>query len=268
MSEVERFYDRNPRYEWERLERHRTEFAVTLRALEDHLPAPPAKVLDVGGGPGRYAIELARRGYEVILFDLSRGCLELAREKAKEAGVTLAGYEHGDATDLSRFADEEFDTVLLMGPLYHLLEEGDRRRAIREARRVLKPEGLIFAAFITRYAPIRWAAKYEPSWIIDQRKRLEGLLASGQLPACPGGGFTDAWFAHPAEIEPLMEGEGFETLELIACEGVISMIEEKINELSGEPWESWVELNYRLGKDPSIHGAAEHLLYVGRKRRR
>lgn len=265
-SRVERFYDRNPQHEWERLERHRTEFAMTMRALEDHLPRPPAKVLDIGGGPGRYAVELAKRGYEVTLFDLSRGCLEFAEERAREAGVGLAGYEHGNATDLSRFEDAKLEVALLMGPLYHLLEEGERQRAIREARRVLRPNGVIFAAFITRYAPIRWAAKYEPELIIEDRKGLEGLLTSGRLRARPGGGFTDAYFIHPAEVKPLMEEEGFQTLELIACEGLISMIEEKVNELSGEPWERWVELNYRLGKDLSLHGAAEHLLYVGRRR--
>ncbi len=59
MNEIEAFYDENAQYEWERLERHRTEFAVTLRALKDYLPPAPAKILDVGGGPGRYAIALA-----------------------------------------------------------------------------------------------------------------------------------------------------------------------------------------------------------------
>ncbi len=93
---IERAYDRQPEREWERMDRHRTEFGVTLRALAEHLPPPPGRVLDCGGGPGRYAIELARRGYEVMLYDLSAACLRLAREKAAEAGVTLAGLErHG-----------------------------------------------------------------------------------------------------------------------------------------------------------------------------
>ena len=267
LDPVERYYDEHAREEWKRLERHRTELAVTLRALGEYLPSPPAKVLDVGGGPGRYAVELARRGYRVVLLDLSRACLELVREKAHEAGVELAGYEHGDARDLTRFGDGSFDAVLLLGPLYHLLAEEERRRAIREAWRVLRPAGLLFAAFITRYAVVRWAAKESPEWILKNRGRLEMVLASGVLRKHPGEpGFPSAYLARPAEIVPLMESEGFETLDLVACEGVISMIEERVNELSGELWEAWVELNYRLGKDPSVHGAAEHLLYVGRKR--
>ena len=77
---VERLYDQGAGREWEREERHRTEFAVTRRALSQHLPPPPARVLDCGGGPGRYAIELARQGYAVTLFDLSSACLQLAEK--------------------------------------------------------------------------------------------------------------------------------------------------------------------------------------------
>ena len=266
MSRVERFYDNEARYEWNRLERHRTEFAVSMHALRDYLPKPPAKILDVGGGPGRYAIALTQQGYEVTLCDLSRKCLEFARAKAKEAEVELADYLHANATDLSQFPRESYDVVLLMGPLYHLLEAKEREKAVSEAREVLKPGGLIFAAFITRYAPILYAAAYAPEWIEDDQQ-LEELLATGALKAdAEGKGFTDAYFAHPSEVKPLMEAGGFETLELIGCEGVVSTCEDKINELTGEHWEGWVELNYRLGKDPTVWGAASHLLYVGRKK--
>ena len=65
------YYDSQCELEWKRLENHRTEFALTIRALDRYLPSPPARLLDCGGGPGRYAIELAKRGYKVTLFDLS-----------------------------------------------------------------------------------------------------------------------------------------------------------------------------------------------------
>ncbi len=265
---IRRCYDQQPEAEWERLERHRTEFAVTLRALEEHLPPPPAKVLDCGGGPGRYAIELARRGYEVTLFDLSAGCLQMAREKAAEVGVALAGYEQGTATDLARFPDETFDAVLLMGPLYHLLEERDRRQALAEARRVLRSGGPLFAAFISRYAPIRYAAVHEPTWPLEQPERLEALLATGILPPRGTGGpeFV-AYFAHPTEVVPLCRDEGFEIVTVLGVEGLVSMIEGPVNVLSGDAWSVWVDLNYRVADDPTIHGCVEHLLVVAIKPR-
>jgi 2-polyprenyl-3-methyl-5-hydroxy-6-metoxy-1,4-benzoquinol methylase len=84
LNETETFYDQNAQYEWDRLQRHRTEFAVTLRVLKDYLPPAPAKIADIGGGPGRYSIALAQRGYQVTLIDLSKGCLEFAKQKAHE----------------------------------------------------------------------------------------------------------------------------------------------------------------------------------------
>lgn len=268
MERVESYYDQHSLREWERLERHRTEFAVTMCALREHLPAAPARILDVGGGPGRYSLALALSGYSVTLLDLSAGNLALAREKAREQAVRLEGFVHGSALDLTGFPASSFDAVLLMGPLYHLLQSEQRAEAVRQALRALRPGGLLFTAFITRYAPIRDMAKYEPEQLHARREWYEALLATGiyRAPAnTDGSAFTDAYFALPSEVRPFMEGLGLHTLDLIACEGITSMLEEKVNELNHEAWSAWAELNYRLGKDPSIHGSAEHLLHVGVK---
>lgn len=266
-SVVKSYYDANPEREWARLEQHRTEFAVTMRAFSDYLPAQPATLLDIGGGPGRYSIALARMGYAVTLLDLSSVELDFARAKAKEEGVELADYVRANALDLSALSPASYDAVLLMGPLYHLLSEDERRRAILEARRLLRDEGLLFAALITRYAPIRFAAKFEPDLLLNGQPSAQEMLQHGENrpPHDQEGYFTEAYFAHPSEVKPLMESCGFATLDLIGCEGVVARIEDRINELDGELWEAWVDLNYRVGKDPCLYGASEHLLYVGRK---
>src|SRR5262249_3295711 len=132
----------------------------------------PCRVLDVGGGPGRYSIALARQGYSVTLYDLSQRCLELAEQNAKELGAELSAIVKGNALSLRDFADGTFDVVLLMGPLYHLLNENQRRQAVSEARRVLKPSGTVFATVITRYAPARWSAKNEPEWFENYGKQI------------------------------------------------------------------------------------------------
>ena len=263
LNPVERMYDAGSEREWQRLERHRTEFGVTMRALADYLPPSPATIFDIGGGPGRYAIALAHRGYEVSLLDLSRSNLALAAEKALKAKIHFAQIVRGNALNLSIFEDESFDAVLLFGPLYHLLHEAERLQAVQDGTRVLKRNGRFFAAFITRFAPFRDAAANYPDWLINNREYAEKILATGVHDR--GKGFVNAYFAHPTDICPFMESVGLQTLNLIGCEGVVSAAEEKVNQLAGADFDLWVDFNYRLGQDRSLHGAAEHLLYIGEK---
>ena len=179
--------------------------------------------------------------------------------------MRLADAMRSNAVDLAHVPPAKYDAALLLGPLYHLIEEADRQRAVAESARVLRPGGLVFAAVITRYAAIRWAAKNDPALVVEDPEGFERIVASGVNLARPGGGFTNAHFMHAADLRPLMEQAGFETLDLIACEGVVSLIEERVNALDGDLGQVWVDLNYRLGKDPAVHAGAEHVLYVGRK---
>jgi len=263
MPPVEQYYDHHAPTEWQRLEHHRTEFAVTLRALHEFLPPPPATILDIGGGPGRYAIALTQQGYTVTLVDLAHQNLVLAVEHAATAQVHVAHVVHANALNLAALLPATYDAVLLLGPLYHLLTIQERTQAVHEALRVLKPHGVLCAAFITRFAPFRNAAKRDPLWLLQHQAYAEQLLITGQHTA--GANFTHVYFAHPAEICPFMESMGLKTREMIGCEGVVSEVEEQVNQLTGAAWEAWVDLNYRLGKEPTLHGAAEHLLYIGQK---
>jgi len=265
-TQIEQYYDDSPLREWERLERHRTEFAVTCQVLTEILPASSAHILDVGGGPGRYALMLAERGYQVTLLDLSQKNLDFARQKADATGQTLHDYVHANATDLSAFPSEIFDAVLLLGPLYHLVELEQRQQALREAKRVLKSGGLVFAIFITRNALLRTLARQMPSSLFEESTQWEHFLQTGVYEGHSPIGFTASYFAHPTEVCPLLEQEGFEVLGLQACEGIVGDIEERINHLTGEHWQAWVDLNVSLGKDPSVLGAAYHLLVTARKR--
>ena len=262
-SNVETYYDQNAREEWDRLERHQIEFQVTLRALTEFLPPTPARLIDIGGGPGRYAITLAQRGYRVTLVDLSAGNLELARQKAAEAGVELDGYLHANALDLSSFAAGSFDAALLLGPLYHLHKLEERQAALQQAYRLLKPGGPVFASLITRFAGFRDAAVHGYSFVLDDPAYSENLLATGIHDN--GKGFADAYFCHPEEVIPLGESAGFTTLRLMGCEGILAGHEEYVNSLTGPDHDFWLDINYRMAQEACLLGASDHLLYIGRK---
>ncbi len=263
MESVACYYEHDAHNEWERLDRRRTEFAVTLRALAEFLPAPPATILDVGGGPGRYAVALAARGYAVTLVDLASANIQRAADAAARANVTLQGIFAGNALDLGRFPAAGFDAILLLGPLYHLIDQQDRSTAVTEASRLLKPTGVLFAAYLTRYSALRVCAERHPQWLYEHPEYVERLLGHGIHQG--EWGFTTAYHAHADEIRPFMERHGFTSLELIGCEGIVAHTETSVNALGGAAWEWWVDLNYRLGKRPDLHAGATHLLYVGRK---
>jgi SAM-dependent methyltransferase len=152
---VRNYYAESVQEEWTRLTRdayHRLEFDTTLRFLGKHLPQK-GRVLDAGGGPGRYTIELAKRGYGVVLLDLTPANLEFARQQIERAKVQngVEQIVEGSIVDLARFADSTFDAVVCLGgPLSHVLEPSSRDRAIDELVRVCKKDAPIFVSVMGR----------------------------------------------------------------------------------------------------------------------
>ena len=276
MNIVERFYDGNAGQEWERLtfehEPHRwLEFQVGMQIMEKYLPPAPARMLDVGSGPGRYAIALAERGYRVTLFDLSGQSLELAQRNVAEAGVEdrMEGYEQGEASDLGRFADGCFDAVLVMGPLYHLIDEADRLAAVRESLRVLKAGGVVLAATINHLGVARAGVSEFPDWYNDPicLNIVDSYI--NRVPYDEPHGFTEAYFAHPLELRRWYEDAGAETISMAAQEGIAGGLRDECRRLAENPtaWQHFVRIVLATCEDPTILGGSEHTLYVGRKSR-
>jgi SAM-dependent methyltransferase len=170
-----------------------------------------------------------------------------------------------DSRDLGKVEDGEFDAVLLMGPLYHLVEEADRRRALREAVGRLRVGGVLFSAFISRFGVLGELMKRTPQWVEDPA-RVRSLLERGRRPdEHPRGGFR-GYFALAPEIAPLHEALGLETLVVAGIEPAISAEDESYNRLPAAQRQLWLELLYEISTEASVVGASRHLLYVGRKR--
>lgn len=267
---VRAFYRRSADREWRRLAHdpfHRLELDTTLRFLWKHLPES-GLVLDAGGGPGRYTIELARRGYDVVLFDYTPECLDLARRRIARMGVRrkVRSIEEGSIVDLSRFSAGHFDAVVCLGgPLSHVPTEAQRREAIAELARVTKPGGPIFVSVMGRLAVLAETPHYWPD-VLDDASYFEDCWKTGDDRKWCGDSF--AHFFWPEEFVALIREAGVEIVECVGLEGVGSSFIEDVNRLARkhpERWQTWLAAHAELCTHPAVFASSQHLLVVGRK---
>jgi SAM-dependent methyltransferase len=260
-SEIRAYYDRGGESGRLLAGAGRLEFLRTWDVLSRVLPGPPAVVLDVGGGTGVYAGPLAERGYAVHLVDPVPNHVDVA---AARPGVTAA---IGDARALDR-PDASADAVLLLGPLYHLVEKADRLAAWREAGRVARPGGVVVAATISRFASMLDGLARN---LLERPEFLDvilGDLANGQhrnLADVPGW-FTTAYFHHPDE--PIVEATeaGLVVHRVVLVEGPLWMLDRLAEILADEARTAQVlDLLRQVETEPSLLGASSHLLTVAQR---
>jgi SAM-dependent methyltransferase len=189
ICDIAAYYDSDPEREHCRLERNQLEYDLTWRYLNQYLPSQ-GSILEIGAATGRYTLELAKRGYTLTAVDLSAALLEECRRRIAAEGLERqVRLVVADARDLSQVAETGFDAVLLMGPLYHLIEEADRKVALQEAFDRLREGGILFSAFLSRFGILGDLLKNVPSWIEGQAE-VRSLLESGKRPDhFPRGGF-------------------------------------------------------------------------------
>ncbi len=265
ISDIRRMYDGDVESEAERLDRHQLEYELTWRYLETYLPSG-GHILEIGAAAGRYTLPLARRGYRVTAVDLSAGLLRENRRLAQADGlVGRIRHVQADARDLAVVgAGGGYDAALVMGPLYHLIYEDDRRRALEQVYGVLLPDAPLFTAWISRLGILGGLMRYFPEWI-EERDEVRSVMERGHDPPDRHKGGFRGYFARAEEIAPLHESVGFVTDVLAGVEPAISADDEAYNVLEGERRRLWLDLLYEISAEPTQVAASGHLLYIGHK---
>ena len=244
------------------------EFVRTQALLERYLPAVPSEVADVGGGPGRYAIWLAERGYRVHLLDPIALHIEQARgASGVRPRSALASADVGDARSLP-FTDESVDAVLLLGPLYHLPERADRLQALVEARRVCRPGGVVVAAAISRFASTLDGLR--GGYLVD---RSFAEIAAADLhdgrhrnPTGDPSYFTTAYFHRPGDLAAECAAAGLVHEATLAVEGAAWLLPDLDAWLADEDRRAaLLRALAELEAEPTLLGVSAHLLVVARR---
>lgn len=216
-----------------------------------------AKVLEIGAGTGRYSITLAKEGYKVTAVELVDSNLDVLRKNS--SGIENIVSYQGDALNLGRLEDEQFDVTLLFGPMYHLYDTEDVHKAIDEAVRVTKKDGIILVAFLSVYA-------------IMNDNYLNGTFAAGVTE-----NFDDSYGVKHfeeqlftgydiVEFEQLFEAHTTKHLTTVAVDNILELAEGRADfKMSDEEFELFAKYHLATCEKRELLGCSSHLLYICQK---
>lgn len=229
------------------------EFLTTMRVLEDYVE-PGMKILDLGAGTGAYAVPLAERGCAVDAVELAEKNAALLREKIQPGQQVRVFCQ--SAADLSRFPEDAYDAVLVLGPLYHLHDPAERKQCLQEARRVCKRDGVLLLAYISNDMVPLTECRYRDFFAIETPHTYDH--ETFQLE-----NFPFVFKTLEAMRQELTEN-GVEILREIAADGVSELLADTINAMSEASYREYLKYHFYCCEKPEMLGRSSHLLFVGR----
>jgi len=271
-NEVTNFYDQYAQREWERLDADvysRIMFMQHMDFVMEHIK-PGMHVLDAGCGAGRYAIEFAKIGCNVTLFDISGEQLSIAQEKITERDLSgnISGYVQGDVRDLSVFAESTFDMVICYGaPLSYVLDGRDA--AVAEFYRVLKSGGVVAASVNNKWGILRDLVGRQFQDFFNNPKYwyIHKVLDTGDLPKHEKIAQPARHFFHACELKELFAFGMFKELQLATSPSIICGSRQQANQLCEDEaaYSTILDIEMRAYRNEALADSGEFLLVKGKK---
>lgn len=258
LSPLERYYNRFDEDSRLLSRQGQVEFRTSVRYMEKYLK-PGMKILEIGAGTGRYSHYFARKGYAVHAVELIAHNIRILQKNThRDENLTVT---QANAMDLSCIDSDSFDLVLLLGPMYHLYEQADQKKALSEAIRTAKPGGILFASYCMADAAIIQGAFLRNQWKDYMQK---GLLDPQSFDAHSTP--EDLFELYRTEkIDELMEDFPVQRLHFVSTDGLSRYFREKLAKMDRETFETYLQYHFTVCERPDMVGAANHTLDIFRK---
>jgi SAM-dependent methyltransferase len=264
ISDIIKYYDSG--IENQRIQSHQLEFLVTTKIFAEKLKKK-SRILELGAGSGFYTEFLAKLGHEVVAVELSPILAKqnqdnlIQKNLQHQAKVIIA-----DARDIKSIKQDGFDSILVMGPLYHLVKHQDRLQLIKDLRHLLSEEGSLYASFLTRIGLVSYMLYRHPEWLVGTREDAVSIWQRGQNKSHPRSGQFRGYFVKLTQINELAQAAGFTVEETFCQDPCIGGADEIFNRLPDTNKFAWAEFLFELCRDPDSLGSGRSVLSLWRKR--
>lgn len=235
------------------------EFLTTMKYINKFLQKG-MRVLEVGAGTGRYSLAIAEKGFQVDAIELIQHNIDILKRKITEK--CAVDIRQGNAMDLSCYNDETFDITLVLGPLYHLFNDNDKKQAISEAIRVTKKGGVVFISYCMNDATII-------NWGFKKGNIIEGIqsgIVDGNSFKCMSNPSLLFEMYRKEEIDKLMTGYDVERLHFVATDLVTNHMRDTIDGMDEKMFETYLNYHFSICERLDLIGITHHSLDIFRKR--
>ncbi|MCR5546640.1 MAG: methyltransferase domain-containing protein [Lachnospiraceae bacterium] len=227
-----------------------------LKRIEEEGKHPSEiRIADIGAGTGRYAIPLSEMGYQVTAVEPVQHNLGVM--KAKKSDVICM---KGNALKLKKLESDSFDLVLMLGPMYHLFTMDDKKKAMSEAKRIVRKNGVVFVAYLmNEYGVLTYGFKERHILEVEEAGRLDENFSCSSKE-------EDLYdYVRIEKINELMETSGMKRKLLFTPDGPADYMRPFLNKLSEEEFEEFVRYVASICERQELIGAAAHTVDILQK---
>ncbi len=237
---------------------NRIEFITTIKYIDKYLKEGD-RLLEIGAGTGAYSLHYASKGYCVDAVELIQSNVDIINDKKEDSDKL--NIVQANALDLSMYKDNSFDVTLLLGPLYHLFDEREVKKAIEEALRVTKVNGKLFFAFVLVDSTLlRWGFEKKN---IYENVGVNKMISTDYKPSNSEEQVFNVRFFE--DIKTLLNAFDMKILHYVATDGIGPIVHEILDTMSEKEYNMFIEYHLSSCEREDLIGYSAHMLAICQK---